>query len=185
MTPNSAWYLDCGPQVYWCANRDSSRNAIWHDFNKMYDYNPTKDITKRENIKGGVAAAWSESIKLSTLDFVIWPRAAAVAERLWSPESTVRDDSTLVRVERFRAALINEIGISPAEVTDTVGKAPFFFRPEWCDFNLYSESQKSSDIYPGMEKSTSIENSNYCEPASKYATEQLIRSKAGKVAYPF
>jgi hexosaminidase len=38
-------------------------------------------------VKGGEAALWTEIITEEMLDHRLWPRAAAVAERLWSPRS--------------------------------------------------------------------------------------------------
>lgn len=44
----------------------------------------------RRNILGGEAEMWSELVRPETIDSRIWPTAAAVAERLWSPQD-VRD----------------------------------------------------------------------------------------------
>jgi hexosaminidase len=45
-------------------------------------------------VMGGEAALWSEMISDEMLDGRVWPRAAAVAERLWSP-AEVRDPADL------------------------------------------------------------------------------------------
>jgi hexosaminidase len=46
----------------------------------------TSEESKR--ILGGEAALWSEYVTPDSVDSRIWPRTAAIAERLWSPRST-------------------------------------------------------------------------------------------------
>jgi hexosaminidase len=45
---------------------------------------------QKKSILGGEAAMWSEYVSPENIDSRIWPRTAAIAERLWSPED-IRD----------------------------------------------------------------------------------------------
>jgi hexosaminidase len=51
------------------------------------------------HILGGEACMWSEYVTEETVDSRLWPRAAVVAERLWSPASTVDIESMYARLE--------------------------------------------------------------------------------------
>ncbi|MDX2283432.1 MAG: beta-N-acetylhexosaminidase [Bacteroidia bacterium] len=47
-------------------------------------------------IVGGEATMWSEHVTMETVDSRIWPRTAAIAERLWSPQE-IRDPDDMYR----------------------------------------------------------------------------------------
>jgi hexosaminidase len=55
---------------------------------------------ERRRILGGEACMWSEYVSPENIDSRIWPRVAAIAERLWSPQSATDVNSMYERLER-------------------------------------------------------------------------------------
>lgn len=69
-----AWYLDHG---FWGITN-------YYNWKKVYDNRiPSNPLTL-----GGESCMWSEYVDENSIDFKIWPRTAAVAERLWSNPKT-------------------------------------------------------------------------------------------------
>lgn len=54
---------------------------------------------EKQRILGGEACMWAEFVTPENIDGRIWPRAAAVAERLWSPENVKDPGSMYGRLE--------------------------------------------------------------------------------------
>ncbi len=58
-----------------------------------------------KNILGGEIALWSELIDENTIDLRLWPRALAVAERMWSDKSLRDEQSMYDRLQAVSLAL--------------------------------------------------------------------------------
>ena len=60
---------------------------------------------------------WGETVDISDFEQTVWPKMAAIAERLWSPRSVNDTAAALPRLERFRC-LLNRRGVRAAPVNN-------------------------------------------------------------------
>lgn len=65
---------------------------------------------QRRLVLGGEATMWAEWVTPETIDSRIWPRTAAIAERLWSP-ATVRDVPDMYRRLAIVSQRLEESGL--------------------------------------------------------------------------
>ena len=79
------------------------------------------DSTLSENdlahILGGEATMWGEWVSPETIDSRIWPRTAAIAERLWSPREVTDVDDMYRRLEAVSLQL-EELGLTHQKNVD-------------------------------------------------------------------
>ncbi len=75
---------------------DLYQSAARHYMNDPQAGLDTLSAADRGRVLGGEATMWAEMVTPEILDHRVWPRAAAIAERLWSPVS-VRDTVDLMR----------------------------------------------------------------------------------------
>jgi len=70
------------------------------------------DLTpeEQENILGGEATMWAELVTTDNVDSRIWPRTAAIAERLWSP-GEVTDERDMYRRLETTSWRMEELGL--------------------------------------------------------------------------
>ncbi|KAF5300870.1 hypothetical protein FQR65_LT09032 [Abscondita terminalis] len=115
-----ALYLDCGFGGWvtdgsnWC--------APYKGWQAAYTNSPSSYGGSKGQFLGGEAALWTEQVDDASVDNRIWPRAAAMAERLWSdPISSWRKAENRMLIHRDR--LINR------------GIAAEALQPQWCQQN--------------------------------------------------
>eukprot|EP00899_Mesostigma_viride_P006503 jgi/Mesvir1/15854/Mv03401-RA.1 len=112
---SDAWYLD------WL-------HTPWTSF---YLNDPLEGLPRgpegraqAELVLGGEVCMWGETADFSVLLQTIWPRAAAAAERLWSPEVTTGSiGDAEPRLKRFRCEVLMERGIPAAPVLNSVARS--------------------------------------------------------------
>jgi hexosaminidase len=79
-------------------------DLIW-PASRHYAVDPMSDAAaklspdEKKLILGGEACMWSEYVSPENIDSRIWPRTAAIAERLWSPQDVIDVNSMYHRLE--------------------------------------------------------------------------------------
>lgn len=77
-------------------------------------------------VEGGAACQWTEQLGPGGLDARMWPRTAALAERLWSDRSEGAAADVYLRLDTQRTRLL----------TKGVRAAPLW--PRWCSHNPHA-----------------------------------------------
>mmetsp|Transcript_58932 Transcript_58932/g.108875 ORF Transcript_58932/g.108875 Transcript_58932/m.108875 type:complete len:595 (-) Transcript_58932:113-1897(-) len=138
MTPATAmiqiWHSDAGLRE---TALSAGHNVIYNPANVWYlDHLPTTWETMYEvepepsqpigpgKVLGGGGEMWGETVDPSDLESTVWPRMAAIAERLWSPkESTTGAQAAQARMLLFRCWLLQH-GVRSGVVGGLARAAP-------------------------------------------------------------
>lgn len=67
---------------------------------------------QKSRIVGGEAAMWSEVVSAENVDSRLWPNSAAIAEKLWSPQSLTNDADDMYRRLAFTSNQLTELGVT-------------------------------------------------------------------------
>jgi hexosaminidase len=85
--------------------------ASQHYLNDPLPEGSTLTAEEEARVLGGEATMWGEWVSPETIDSRIWPRTAAIAERLWSPRE-VRDVEDMYRRLSAVSAQLEELGLT-------------------------------------------------------------------------
>ncbi|GAC1625565.1 MAG: hypothetical protein NVS9B13_21070 [Candidatus Acidiferrum sp.] len=97
---SNGYYLDLG----WSAARH-------YAVDPMSDDAAALSPEEKQRILGGEACMWSEYVGAENIDSRIWPRTAAIAERLWSPQE-VRDSASMYARMEIESARLEWLGLT-------------------------------------------------------------------------
>jgi hexosaminidase len=81
--------------------------------------NTTLTPEEQKHVLGGEATMWAEYVSPETIDSRIWPRTAAIAERLWSPGTTTDVDDMYRRLAVISMQL-EELGLTHERNVDVL-----------------------------------------------------------------
>lgn len=114
VTNSYKWYLNHG-----C---DNFGDGNWPKFyeNEPHGFVPAGTPPAQLSlIVGGETTMWAECVDTVIFDSIVWPRAAAAAEKLWSPrESTARATAEVAtRLQEHRCRLVTR-GVPAAPLND-------------------------------------------------------------------
>ncbi|KAH8556553.1 putative beta-N-acetylhexosaminidase naga [Umbelopsis sp. PMI_123] len=94
--------------------------APYKTWQRIYDYDITEGLTEEEakHVLGGITPLWSEQSDATTVDSKLWPRAAALAELLWSGNRDANGDKRVTqmtqRILNYRERLVGRgVGATP------------------------------------------------------------------------
>ena len=130
-----------------------------------YEFNPVPEAVDDKLIKGGQGNLWTEQVyNMRHLQYMLWPRAFAIAESVWSPAATKNWKNFAGRVEQhFDRYNVAGIKYAPsmydpvARISkDSSGVLKVDFDKELDDLDIYYSFDNSfpDNFYPRYENSS-------------------------------
>lgn len=89
---SGCWYLD----------------HLNNDWGNFYACNPSNFSGRKDLLLGGHASMWGEHVDASNFMSRVWPRASAVAERLWTGNVSVAKKNVKQRIFKFRCRMLQQ-----------------------------------------------------------------------------
>eukprot|EP01116_Phalansterium_solitarium_P023195 TRINITY_DN7_c0_g1_i1.p1 TRINITY_DN7_c0_g1~~TRINITY_DN7_c0_g1_i1.p1 ORF type:complete len:669 (+),score=276.66 TRINITY_DN7_c0_g1_i1:39-2009(+) len=110
-----------GYRVLWSTDGVWYLDGLGTTWQTMYSQEPCTGINATACAKyvlGGGGEMWGETVDTSDLQQTVWPRLAAIGERLWSPQNITDTNAAAPRYAAFRC-LLNRRGVAAAPAFNT------------------------------------------------------------------
>lgn len=110
---SAGWYLD--------RQEPDGTDCVFYELEDtwkcFYQNDPLQGVpaSQQVNVWGGSATMWSEQVDQSNFDSRVWPRASAIAERLWAGSNSETDlSAATIRLVPFRCSMVRRgVGAGP------------------------------------------------------------------------
>jgi len=139
---SNGYYLDLG----WSAARHYAVDPMSGDAANL-------SAEEKQRILGGESCMWAEYVSPENVDSRIWPRNAAIAERLWSPQEA-RDPASMYARLDFVSVRLEWLGLTTEPLRATCCSA--------------SRVSASAEEFAALRTLTDV-----IEPVKDYTREQM------------
>jgi hexosaminidase len=163
---STCWYLNYiryGPDWGYINGNGTMTRGSYYECDPT-NFNGTAAQTAL--VLGGEAPMWGEYVDGTNLIPRMWPRASAVAERLWSdPAQTTSADAAWPRLHEFRCRMMSRgYEVEPPNNPD--------YCPDFWDVTLpdYSNANPSTTSSPAGGSTTAADNSSLTSPPTGSST---------------
>ncbi len=131
-----------------------------------------------DNILGGEVALWAENVSSSLIDIKLWPRAFAVAERLWSAEEVKDIDNMYQRLQAIDAWTSVSVGLrqhtaAAQQMTRLAGTTDIM------PLQILAQAVEPAQYYTRQHLKFQAGNYHHFEPLNRFA--DALGAESGQV----